>query len=89
MIPANIDYRAIIEDLVSYGFGPYKIDLVCGLYEGAISDMRNGRFQEMSYQRAARLYNFWWDERAKRGQQVFTPAVPLFPGNIPVALATS
>lgn len=89
MIPASIDYQAIIHDLIEYGFGPYKIDLVCGFYEGATADMLNGRNREMSYQRAARLYNFWWDERTARGLQVFTPHAQLFPGNTPAVAATT
>lgn len=89
MIPANIDCLAIIGDLVEYGFGPYKIDLVCGFYEGATADLLAGRVREMSYQRTARLYNFWWDERQRRGQQVFTSHVPLCPGYSPEAAATT
>lgn len=89
MIPACIDYSAIIEDLVGYGFGPYKIDLICGFSEGSVADLRAGVCREMSYARSARLYNFWWDERAKRGQHVYTSHVPLFPGNTPVAYATT
>lgn len=89
MIPANIDYRAIVQELESFGFGPYKIDLICGFHEGAVADIAAGRTREMSYQRAARLYNFWWDERVKRGRDEITSFIPLFPGNTPVALATT
>ncbi len=89
MIPANIDYQAIIQDLIGFGFGPYKIDLVCGFYEGATSDLMTGRSREMGYQRSARLYNFWWDERQRRGLHVLTSSVPLFPGYSPAALATT
>lgn len=89
MIPACIDYRAIVEELVDFGYGPHKIDLVCGFYEGAAVRLLDGRVCEMSYERTARLYNFWWDERARRGLEVLTPRVPLVPVYMPVALATT
>ena len=89
MIPASIDYRAVINDLIEFGFGPYKIDLVCGFYEGATADLITGRHMDMSYQRTARLYNFWWDERQRRGMEVFSSCIPLFPGKSPVAVATT
>jgi hypothetical protein len=78
MIPANIDYVAIVEELNAWGMGDYKLELICGFSEGYLRHLKNGSYRDMTYQRAARLYNFWCDERQARGMQVFTALVPLF-----------
>lgn len=68
MIPANIDHCAIVEDLNRWGIVDYKIEIICGFSQGYISHVRAGRVRQMIYQRAARLYNFWLDERQTRGE---------------------
>jgi hypothetical protein len=62
MIPANIDYVSIFNDLNKLGISDYKIEAMCGLAEGHISHLRAGRRQQMAYQRAARVYNLWFEE---------------------------
>ena len=64
-IPAFIDHHAIIAELNRWGIRDYKIELICGFSLGYIAQLkRTGQFrmQNMSYPRAARLYNFWVDE---------------------------
>lgn len=65
MIPANIDHLAILIDLNSWGIRDYKIELICGFSVGYVSQIKGGNVKQMSYQRAARLYNFWFDEAAR------------------------
>lgn len=67
-IPANIDHVAIIEDLNRWGLRDAKIELVCDFSQGYVLAIKKGRVQQMLYQRAARLYNFWFDELAHRSQ---------------------
>lgn len=75
-IPANIDYLAIVEELNAWGLGDYKIEAICGFSQGYVGHMKNGRYHDMTYQRAARLYNFWCEERQLRGLEVFTRMGP-------------
>lgn len=70
MIPANIDYRAIIDDLNAWGIRDYKIEAICGLGQGRVSQLKCGWAKSMIYENAARLYNFWHDEAVKRGAMV-------------------
>lgn len=79
MIPANIDYRAIVLELQSFGITSYKLELICGYADGYITHLMAGNYRDMTYQRAARLYNFWCDERISRGLNVYTSLVSLFP----------
>lgn len=79
MIPANIDYRAIVQELNSFGIGDYKLEVICGFSDGYIRHLKDGSYRDMTYQRAARLYNFWCEERELRGLNVFTRIVPLLP----------
>ena len=65
-IPANIDHVAIIADLNRWGMRDAKIELVCGLSQGYVSHVKAGRVQQMIYQRAARLYNLWFEEQRRR-----------------------
>lgn len=65
-IPANIDHVSIVEELNRWGVRDAKIELVCGFSQGYISHIKAGDVQQMIYQRAARLYNFWWDELQRR-----------------------
>ena len=79
MIPANIDYQSIVEELQRFGISAYKLELICGFSEGYISrHLLRGHYRDMTYQRAARLYNFWCEERQMRGLEVLTPIVPIF-----------
>lgn len=89
MIPANIDYVAIIQELNGWGYGCFKIDTICGYSEGYTVKMLDGDFQNMTYPRAARLYNFWWEERQLRGLQVLTPMLPLLPEKPQVLVPTT
>ena len=62
MIPANIDHRAIIAELNAWGLRDYKIEAICGFSVGYVAQLKCGNIEQMTYQRAARLYNFWCDE---------------------------
>ena len=66
MIPPNIDHRSIIADLNEWGIGDYKIELVCGFAQSYVGQLKNANIRQMTYQRAARLYNFWCEERDSR-----------------------
>lgn len=66
MIPANIDHVAIVRDLNRWGIADYKIQMICGFTDGYVQHLKAGRVQQMNYQRAARLYNFWWEELQRR-----------------------
>lgn len=62
MIPANLDYLCIFNELNAKGISDYKIEAMCSLTDGHISHMRAGHWHEMTYQRAARVYNLWFEE---------------------------
>jgi hypothetical protein len=81
MIPASIDYKAIVLELNSWGIGDYKIELICGLAKSAVAHLKDNNDRDMTYQRAARLYNFWWDERTARGLNAFSVIAPVFENN--------
>lgn len=70
MIPAHIDYLALLADLNEWGIRDYKIEAICGLPEGRIAKLKCGATRDMVYPNAARLYNFWFDEAAARGIDV-------------------
>ena len=89
MIPAHIDYQAIVQELNGWGYGCFKIDTICGFSEGYTVKILNGAFENMTYPRAARLYNFWWEERQLRGLHVFTTVLPLLPEKLQVLAATT
>lgn len=65
-IPANIDHVALVEELNAWGYRDAKIELICGFSQGYILAIKKGRVGQMIYQRAARLYNFWEEERERR-----------------------
>jgi len=65
-IPANIDHVAIIKDLNRWGLLDAKIENICGFSQGYVSQLRAGRIRQMTYQRAARMYNFWVEELGTR-----------------------
>ena len=62
MIPANIDHVQIIADLNSWGIKDAKIEMFCGFSQGHIRHLKEGLIRQLSYPRAARLYNLWFDE---------------------------
>jgi hypothetical protein len=65
-IPANIDHIALVRDLNRWGISDYKIEAICGFSVGYVSHLKKtGGAQQMGYQRAARLYNFWFDEHSR------------------------
>lgn len=74
MIPANIDHVSIVRDLNKWGILDYKIEAICGFSEGYVNHLKTGGVRQMAYQRAARLYNFWWEERVAR---LVAPSAPL------------
>jgi hypothetical protein len=88
MIPANLDYVSIVEELNSWGIVDYKIEVICGFSQGYIRHMKAGTYQDMTYQRAARLYNFWAEERQDRGLDVLTRMGPLLENNQHLAATT-
>lgn len=66
MIPGNIDHQQILADLNTWGLKDNKIELICGYSEGYVSLLKRGKIRQMTYQRAARLYNFWEEEAEAR-----------------------
>jgi len=66
MIPANIDHQHIIGELNAWGLRDYKIEMICGFSVGYVAQLKCGNVKQMTYQRAARLYNFWFEERGTR-----------------------
>lgn len=68
MIPANLDYRQILADLNAWGVRDYKIEAICALPVGRLAKIKCGATKDMVYPNAARLYNFWLDERARRDE---------------------
>lgn len=89
MIPANIDYQAVVQELNKFGINNYKLEAICGFSEGYITHLMAGDYRDMSYQRAARLYNFWCEERQARGLWVFTSMVNIFAPEKNQALAAT
>lgn len=81
MIPANLDYRQILADLNGWGVRDYKIEAICALSVGHLAKIKCGATKDMVYPNAARLYNFWLDERerheedASRETSSFQPLV--------------
>ena len=61
-IPVEIDVQQILADLAAAGWVDYKIEVKCGLSQGYIYQVREGKIKKLSYQNAARLYNFWLEE---------------------------
>jgi hypothetical protein len=66
MIPANIDHVSIVQDLNRWGIADQKVEMICGFSRGYISKIKGGDVKQMIYQRAARLYNFWFEEHRRR-----------------------
>lgn len=65
-IPANIDHLAILRDLNAWGLRDYKIEAICGFSIGYVAQLKCGNVKQMTYQRAARLHNFWVSEASER-----------------------
>ena len=65
MIPANIDHVEIIRDLNARGLRDYKIETICSFSVGYVAQLKCGNVKQMTYQRAARLYNFWLEEKQR------------------------
>lgn len=70
MIPANVDYLALLGDLNRWGIRDYKIEAICGLGNGHVAQLKCGAIKDMKYRNAARLYNFWFDESLAHGEDV-------------------
>lgn len=66
MIPAHIDVAQVVADLNDWGWRDYKIEIYCGLGSGYIAQIRCGNIREPAYSKAARLFNFWQEENARR-----------------------
>lgn len=75
MIPANIDTSHILRDLNDWGWRDYKIEVACGFSKGYIAQVRCRNVKEMTYVRAARLYNFWLAESEAHGVSCGTLAI--------------
>jgi hypothetical protein len=60
-LPANIDLRTMIAELNTAGMPDYKIELICSFSRGYISQVKTGHIQQVSYQKAARLFNLHAD----------------------------
>ncbi len=67
MIPPNIDYEAMLRSLNEWGVRDYKIESICALSEGYVAQLKCGNIGQMTYQRAARLYNFWCEQALTNG----------------------
>ncbi len=63
MIPAGIDHLVLLADLKRWGWQDNKIELACAFSGGYVSQLKCGNIKDMSYSKAARLYNFWEAER--------------------------
>jgi hypothetical protein len=63
MIPPAIDVLQIVSDLNGWGWRDYKIEVACGLGSGYIAQVRCGGIKEPAYGKAARLHNFWFEQR--------------------------
>jgi hypothetical protein len=70
MIPARLDYLAMIADLNRWGIRDYKIENICALNQGLIAKLKCAAQRSMGYEKAARLYNFWLDEALAHGEHV-------------------
>ena len=70
MIPANLDYLAMLADLNRWGIRDFKIEAICDLNQGLVAKLKCGAQRSMHYENAARLYNFWHDEAIERGAHV-------------------
>lgn len=66
MIPPNIDVAQVVADLKEWGWLDSKIEVRCGLGQGYIAQVRCGGIKSPAYDKAARLYNFWYDENLQR-----------------------
>lgn len=70
MIPANIDHVHIVGELNAWGIQDYKIEAICGFSIGYVNHLKTGGVRQMAYQRAARLYNFWFEEKGLRAIEI-------------------
>lgn len=77
MIPANIDHVAIVRELNEWGIADYKIEAICGFSIGYVNHLKTGGVRQMAYQRAARLYNFWWAEKDERERRRVIAAITI------------
>lgn len=87
MIPANIDHAEIIRDLHGMGWLNYNIEQACGFSNGYVGQLTAGRVKQMTYQKAARLYNLWWSECEMRGRLCTRILEPLWLGLEPALTA--
>lgn len=58
MIPERIDCLALVATLNSWGWCDYKLEQVCGLRQGYISDLRRHKVKDPRYSHAAAIHNF-------------------------------
>lgn len=63
MIPPALDHVSMLNDLRDWGWLDFKIETVCGFGRGYVAQLRCYNIKEMSYNRAARLHNFWEEEQ--------------------------
>lgn len=70
MIPANLDYVSMIEDLNGFGWTDYRLDAILGYSAGYCAQVRCRNIKDPTYPKASRLYNFWFAERVARHMPV-------------------
>jgi len=70
MIPAQLDYVTMLERLNSCGWTNWRLDAILGYSPGYCSQVKCGNVKEMTYPKASRFYNFWYEERLARGLDV-------------------
>lgn len=89
MIPANIDVKAIMEDLNRWGIGDRKIEAICDFSDGYARHAKNGKFKEMGYHKVARLYNFWIEECLLHEVEIPWERITFRADNAPHLVATT
>lgn len=64
-IPTTIDVLALINELNGYGLRDHAIEIVCGLTQGYVAQVRCGNIKRPNYEYAAKIYNLAEQERLK------------------------
>lgn len=81
MIPPALDHVSMLNDLRDWGWSDYKLEMACGFSRGYVAQLRCANINEMSYNRAARLFNFWeaeqelyWERELAKSTEVLGPS---------------
>lgn len=59
LIPEMLDYVGLFDDLNKLHMCDAVIERQCELAPGHVAHMRAGRWQDMTYRRAAKVFNLW------------------------------